>query len=505
MPASIQEIPVETLSHIFRCILSIESSPTFPLDLRLVCTRWRVVAEQTSELWPALVTGHGMEWTRRAIKFSKAAPLDITLPYAPDTARDRQELELLVLEQLYRIRTLNFTTHKITSDNLKLLVKPAPLLERVTMYNNAFHYPPSLNLGDDLFSVPPPRLTHLALTEAHLSPNFSALMSPLTHLHLKSCIIWLSIDDVLTTLSGLPQLQSFIWKPEFYATSMKPPVQREGQRIQMDHLVHLEMEDTFIIISTIMTHIALPPTCSIALDADVDGFAVEDLPDALDSAFLLHFATVFAPTPDRRYSVPGFTHLEILDHDEDDYGFAAVWSKPRCHRPAPATFKFSLFGEDQITEALPQILSHVLEQWPGTATSISHLTLFHSELCDEAQTWRTLFDHLEYLSYLETGGAAAETLYEALHEAEEMQLDCLHKITLRDMDLSIFEYTGYIREMEDRRKDHYNPPESRCPRKISFVNCTLMGEKLSRMDITLREAAGGEEKTYGKDIYGHDD
>ena len=77
-------LPSELLSFIFTLaaeipfMLDVEKR-WVPDTLRLVCSHWKRVAEETPTLWRNIDARNGVKWSQRAMEWSKSVSLDVCL------------------------------------------------------------------------------------------------------------------------------------------------------------------------------------------------------------------------------------------------------------------------------------------------------------------------------------------------------------------------------------------------------------------------------------------
>ncbi|KZV71506.1 hypothetical protein PENSPDRAFT_664388 [Peniophora sp. CONT] len=471
--------------HTERLFLDISLLADSALVLRLVCRHWRAVAEATPELWLSFVTDHGLAWTRRAIAWTKNLPLNIKLhPISPLFAtKDKRTQEVAVLAELPRIRHLTYRFR-----NAQVAPQIHGSAHELEMFNlfNGDDRQNLMTLSDHFFRVTSPRLTHVALSSASLSKNCLLLKAPLTHLELRTCVLWDTVKDLLRTFSTLPQLESFIWSrdvDDYVDSAINIKLRKEP--LEMANLSHFEMDHAVDVILAVMKHIILPPSCNIELIAEVD--EEYDDPDAflesLDDVFVRHLASVFPRSGSA--SFVGFQELSILDlEDEDDVGFTARWGGPLVTPEDPASSAgleiTLLFPVDESIGEVAEILIHMFRRWPGTASSITRLTVDHHDFFEDDRTWRTVFTCLKYLVDLDVEGLALRTLPQAFRQDDELRILSLSQLTVRGAMVSISEYQLYISEMERRRV--LPPLMDRCPRTITFIDCTIVNQKLFSSD-----------------------
>ncbi|VDB98179.1 unnamed protein product [Peniophora sp. CBMAI 1063] len=501
----IHNLPVETLSQIFVCLLTArDASTTFPLILRRVCKRWRAVAEQTPDIWTTLVTGHGIEWTRRSLDFSKKTPLDVTL-HSQGSAVQRIELETLILSRLYHIRTLVFTATAVPSEVARLFQAPAPLLQKLSI--NGEWARPSLDLGASFVHTPPPQLTHLRLAYARVPSTCPIFQAPLTHLRLIHCHVWDSVDSFIDTLTSLPQLESFstelaledMSRQHDSDSSSSPSEEHCGERLAMARLRAIRLEETIDDLRVIMPRLTLPRDCEVYLAPllfDVD-FDLDDLLASLDTICKPHLAASFQAGDNMDLTPRGFNRMEILEHEKEYRGcnpFTVTWTTT-LNDTGHDDMRFRLAVIIEHDDLLSEIVRHALEHWPGTSTCISHLYLSHDSIFSEPGSLTNALEHLGAVTDLDAEGCAARQLLETLYESEGL-IPGLESLTLRNLRLTDSAYQACISEMEARRVE-IRDPEMRIPRKLTLVNCTVMGKALTRMDVVLSEDASGEDEEEG--------
>ncbi|KZV67422.1 hypothetical protein PENSPDRAFT_754922, partial [Peniophora sp. CONT] len=516
----IHSIPAETVSHIFRDVYEDydeDNRPQLPLAflLRAVCQRWRVITENTPELWSDLVGPYGLEWTRRALAWSKDCSLDLYL--CADTrhsrhASDLDEAILLILPALHRssILQMSFHTESIAPPLIRqaLLSSSLPRLE--ALYIDGGFAKTQILDQESFAGEIPLQLEDLTLKFSTVPPSCLVFQAPLTTLSISNCSIWPSIDALLHTLSGLPLLETLsitvyshvdidilealplsATRPLDFSSSVRlPRLESIRVRMQVEHATYL------------FTRISFPTTCTIVVDADLDNIEFDNLAHiypALDYAFGEKLHAAF---PGDSQST-GFRSLslDIFQHDTAE-GVTIECQKPTPGSGSPELFHLAFLLGPQLPEleqfdTLSAITHYVLENWSATRRavsqlSISHPTLFNTDfaLVDaEISPWAQalmLFDTVESLVLFQTSLDIVDAFTGVV---EEVLLPRLRRIKIEGTRLTHSDYEDLVQDLKARIG-----PLQTSASTLKLVNCTLDGHHMSSMDTILKRGDRGIRK-----------
>ncbi|KZV60983.1 hypothetical protein PENSPDRAFT_320554 [Peniophora sp. CONT] len=397
----IHNIPTEILSHIFNSLRDSDDSaigkPPPALLLRSVCRRWRVVAEGTPNLWPEVVGSYGLEWTRRALQWSKNCLLDLSIR-RPDgqsrCTRDWSTSKSLLLAERHRIRNLSIlfdgTADDPRLDVQVMLTLPLPRLEMLVMDGTDLT---AVLLDEDTFSGEvPQRLKDLDLYACPILPTCPAFRAPLTSLKLYDCPVWTSMDALRDTLSGLPHLESFVWilllalqdeMIEFTRPPLSASTDSNSRLVRLPKLQAVNMRVPVEVATFFFTRVVVPPSCWVMVDVDLDNVTpenVDDLYPAMDAAFGEHLRTAFADDD----VGAGFRRVDIdAFQDGTVEGISISWTEPTT-RLGPGPFHLGFLPLHDNDENVPPIVlalvCHMLDHWPAAHRVVSELHNGHSRL-----------------------------------------------------------------------------------------------------------------------------
>ncbi|KAF5338715.1 hypothetical protein D9611_013364 [Ephemerocybe angulata] len=287
-PAPMSRFPIEILTEIFLA-LTIEAFlephsnfevPELPSRVpSQVCSEWRRVLLNYPPYWTKIVLGgfSQKEWFDELAKRSKGRPLDVRVysdPYHPTHVRREQPVTNLdhAMHRISQIRSLevyaNFSELQVAFVRLRHPVK-APFLESLVVEK----YP---------YSMSPARMEDMEISRQELRklPKKAGRISAPLLRHLKShCysrvlllgpfrglrkveitdtryLEILTHNELLESLSGLPELEELICKAE-----LSGPENSSGEHVSLPRLKHLTLwtsaEPFHIVLSAIEAH----PSC----------------------------------------------------------------------------------------------------------------------------------------------------------------------------------------------------------------------------------------------------
>ncbi|KAH9846357.1 hypothetical protein C2E23DRAFT_744311 [Lenzites betulinus] len=224
LQSPVQRVPNDLLSTIFTiAVLDGEEEDSITLsNFMLVCQYWREVAVNTPMLWTRIAMGTHRSVDRALLKLdrSRTAPLHISLDFSPRMEHGTVSTESIITAMdlmrpaIWRWKTFHLTVPSRPQAHVALTrcKEQAPLLEVVSIH--VAH-----SMQEDHYSTPPlplferytPRLRSTSFT----SFNFNwdpALLNNLRVLKLGG--YWNgfspSVDVILTTLRGCPQLEELV-------------------------------------------------------------------------------------------------------------------------------------------------------------------------------------------------------------------------------------------------------------------------------------------------------
>ncbi|KZV67420.1 hypothetical protein PENSPDRAFT_754920 [Peniophora sp. CONT] len=463
MSPPIHFIPTETLANIFICVLDAENQllpmrrALLPpaLLLRSVCQRWHAVAEDTSALWPDLVGPYGLEWTRRALLWSKNCSLDIYLCNNEHLSRRITDWDAsipLVLAEMHRAQKLVIECDHWDSARIvrQALLPYLPRLVELYIDGKYAGAPDETSFAGET----PDRLKYLTLNSCTISPMCPMFRAPLTSLKLNGCLIWTSMDEFMHALSRLPHLEIFEWAVYFWTdeeTVATLPLAASTE--SNPHMVHLpclqsiKISAQIEVITYLFTHVTLPASCSAVIDADTNQIGTEEMQEllsSLDSAFAKLLRAAF-PDDDPN---TGYGSLTIDTFQaEIPEGVSFAWSRPTT-RTAPPHFHLAFLPpHDHDGHAHPDLLliaCHILNNWPAAHRALvqlrnEHPTFFHTEpdsIYPEDQPWAQILRPLRSVEYLETHHTIHGLADALAIRHPNIILPRLQHVTIRDTGVS---------------------------------------------------------------------
>ncbi|KZV67421.1 hypothetical protein PENSPDRAFT_754921 [Peniophora sp. CONT] len=526
MSSPIHTLPAEIVSHVFRDLLEdyVEDAPIDITDLdssasrreklppalllRSVCLRWRAIAENTSELWPDIVGPYGLEWTRRALAWSKDCSLDLYLRAGiryPRHVKDFEEAIPIILPELHRVRKLYVVFHSDSS--VPQLIQQAlsssslPRLELLHVngaYNNVHLLGPKSFAGEV-----PRQLRNLALDFCALPPTCLVFQAPLTSLSISDCTIWTSMNALLDTLAGLPYLESFSLSVHSWASASPfetPPLSQLTAFDASKSLIMPRLKDISLCMQVesaiyLFTHISFPTSCSIVVDADLSNVELEDLEPhlypALDNAFGQKLRAAF-PEDDQS---TGFCKLSLdvyqKSHEE---GITIKCQDPTPNSGGPALFHLAFMPGHQLPDVeefdtMSAIAYYVLEHWPATHCTVTqiivdHPTIFSPSLPsidEDINPWAsvfTLFDNVERIVL----AAGFEDIVDAFAGNVEdiLLLPRLRHIEIERSKLSADDLSNIIRDLQVR-----TGPLETSVSTLKLTTCFLEGIDVPVMNAVI--------------------
>ena len=211
--SSISRLPAELLLGIFELLardkmdvyIGMEQPPW--VEVSHVCSQWRHIALECPRLWSHIQCSLHPRWTMEMLKRSKMVP--ITVDCRPIFGSNAASVITAALEQLSRIEDLTLALSKLPKHNeiFSSLSRAAPLLHSFQIYTEDSQ----AMLPENIFSGPggAPQLRKLSLDGCDFHWK-SELLHSLTHLTVASVSTEcrLSVDELVTTLGHIPQLES---------------------------------------------------------------------------------------------------------------------------------------------------------------------------------------------------------------------------------------------------------------------------------------------------------
>ncbi|VDC00624.1 unnamed protein product [Peniophora sp. CBMAI 1063] len=499
--APIHRIPVEALAHIFCCVLQPGGQKPSPhrertppaLLLRSICRRWRAVAEDTSSLWPDIVGRHGFEWTRRALSWSKECSLNIHLcdisygQYRDKRMTDWDASVALVIAEIHRARSIAIECEPVYTPLVRQALRSA--LRRLETLD--VRYIDALD-ASSLAGEVPTRLKDLALAGITAPLGCPALMAPLTSLHVCECIIWASMDELLCTLSNLPNLENFEWTqfiPTQAYTFLIPPLHASTESrpklILLARLRTIYVRTCVECITYLLTHIASPNSCNVTVDAYIETSGSEDMDQllpALDSAFGKSLRAAF-PISDEREGYQSLTIDGFEGYMSE--GMTFIWTKPTAIT-APTCFHLGFLpahdSDGQASPILLVIAEHILDHWTVTHRALSHLRLVHPTFYDiidpespepQGRPWSRILRLLQSLEHLEAhhnvcGLGDALTL-----GSSGITNPHLQRIDIQEASLSEGEFFDLINSIRMSNSYFYQHGSVRRSRILRLLDCDV--------------------------------
>jgi hypothetical protein len=176
-----------------------------------VCSRWRMVAVNTPELW-ALVPCWTSDRTAKVLKRAKEAPLKVKYREVYVQNRDQRNHDLLdLLGRIDRVRHLELQCHNFSVEEtggalVNALYRRAPILEHLRIVDP--RNSGSIRIDSaQLFSQQAPRLRHLWFESCTLVPSDFLRFSSLQTLRLRK-VKSLSLKCFMRSLGAMPALRN---------------------------------------------------------------------------------------------------------------------------------------------------------------------------------------------------------------------------------------------------------------------------------------------------------
>lgn len=516
---AIHRLPVETLTHVFRYL--VQEEPVAKLDrlppaliLRSVCRHWNAVAEATPELWVQIIGPYGLRWTCRALLLSKNTPLDLTIVDRTSEDRGFKDVHFalpLLKNERHRIRKLKIHFGEFLDDSQcdieALFSLPLPMLEELDLEDET---PFDYILDENALSGEIPANLKLLRVYSYTGvlSNSLLLRAPLTTLTIEDSPTWLSMDEVLATLSVLPQLENFTWKVfvmTYNEDLIFEPLPLSASSEPSSVLIHLPCLRTIDILAQIeliaylMTRTVLPSSCNIIVHADMDNIPegpVDEVWVALDHAFGNRLRTAFPEDT----GCNGFRTFKMQSYMEDMASGATLSWKDPTSTTGPESFTLGFLpwweGEaPHIHEAAIFIISHILSHWPATCRAISHFCIEHhglilpdNEVGDpESQPWTRILRLVPSVQSIEVNcthrGIHISGLIDSLSiRSPDSVLPNLQRVDVRDTDITLADFTNFLNVLNSRR--------SACaphPPKLWLLGCTLDGQEIPDVCAKSRE------------------
>jgi hypothetical protein len=230
----IARLPVETLQRIFGhvvdldmacrevCILNceceidpVERTATTLKACIQVCSHWRAVALETSELWARSINFNRdhHKWMERMVDLSNQRPIEIgafsIVPLDDGAARKRVVCHTLQRAS-HRIQSIGITAYdEYVPDIINNMSKPAPILESLTFYvaGEGPHSIPVHGVRPTLFCGHFPRLRNLEVRDMDVVGDQFLLPAPtLTHLRLGG-FSYQQFRRIVQMLQNMPLLE----------------------------------------------------------------------------------------------------------------------------------------------------------------------------------------------------------------------------------------------------------------------------------------------------------
>lgn len=484
MPArspAIHALPAETISHIFRYLVrqELDSIPEHheklppALILRSVCRRWYAVVLDTTELWVELVGPYGIEWTRQALALSKNLPLDLKIGSGQTSWQSREIKDvshflLLLKGEKHRIRDLKVDCYARPYDLEREIIRalftaPLPALESLNLRHIKHTLDESLPSG-----ATPPQLKELILYSCTMTVKCVLLHAPLTTLDVIDSPIWTSTDELLDTLSHLPQLEVFHWgvmlttynqhnRPSFNPLPISAALYPTRTLIHLPHLQSLDMLTQAEYIAHIMAHIVFPTSCEISAKLDLANVSraasIDEFCVVLDLVFGRRLRAAF-PDDD---GPSGFQIMKLDCFIEDlTAGVTVEWSEPISPSgPQWFTIGFLPFlgGEDEYVRAESMaILRHILTHWPSTVHGVTRLISEHNGFYTapeagvsiEDQPWTQLLGYVPTLESIYIKHDIQGLPDALMYHAANLTLPHLRRLDVGRLEFTLDQWTGLM-------------------------------------------------------------
>ncbi|KZV66145.1 hypothetical protein PENSPDRAFT_655152 [Peniophora sp. CONT] len=501
-------LPNELLSDIFRLFGEAydEKRSCSAITLRSVCQRWKNVAESTPELWTGMLMQYGIEWTRRAVKWSKDLSLDLRIRQDSQATMVKRSDEwkqsaTLTLAEMERLRSLDLSPYLLGTEVVENLLsaRPAPRLESLIIVGPS-NIARALNLRNNLFhGSSPQRLRTVSFSYVTVSPKCPIFRShSMTSLNLWQCNVWTTIDHVLDSLVSMPKLESFNWCNESSPEEIErrslppmPPKKRKGKPATLHRLRTFAIRQQAQIVLGVFSQIVIPPSCEIELDFHLD-FAtsradLSALLSGLDIAIGTHFAKLF-PSKNVNH---GYTVLLLGPFwlsDPHERGFSVTWATPTTKDIGELALGFC--PPDSSTDyPLVDILTYMLSRWSHARSAITRVEIDQPEIFEEGGTpadsrtiatrWTQAFSHLNALETLAATIDAGPRVPEFLM-VDTTILPHLSQVYFVESDLPKDALATLAEAFSRRCEEHNRPPVT-----IAFEGCMVGGVQMTQMCLLL--------------------
>ncbi|KAI0064196.1 hypothetical protein BV25DRAFT_1823153 [Artomyces pyxidatus] len=317
--APISRLPPEIMSRVFSfCVPDLHAYDTNLEWIKIshVCTRWRTVALNSTNIWSEVYLQWGEEWVGEMLARSKGTPVDIVGSHNAGLTRRKVGDIVKHLPHTRSIEIGNYWDRKTLGDvnavhQLCLgLHAPAPILESISLTSHEVHmhhpYPLFNNSAPHLraiylynftgFPWTPCFATNLVQLDIVLNLKFTGdhdMPSP-------------SIDEVLDVLRHSRALEYLVLVRCF------GPIRggrRPGHRIvDLPHLLLCTLGMTSLSDSLhIIKHISIPPSAELRIVLNID-------PNIADETF----GTVFSSLSERITNTEDMPFYEVIVRYSDD-------------------------------------------------------------------------------------------------------------------------------------------------------------------------------------------
>ncbi|KZV67428.1 hypothetical protein PENSPDRAFT_754926 [Peniophora sp. CONT] len=497
----IHNLPAELLSCIFEAYVKppLNSSPS---RLRMVCKRWRDIAEATPYIWSGMILGCGRQWTQRALKWSGVCPIDLD-GTAGSSRDDWHDCMLLSLDHIHRIRDLllefpaGHYRLRIAHIMSMLEDRAAPLLEvfHLDGHDSRRAQP---ELGGSFMSTPPPRLRDVKLSRCAITLRCPILHAPqLAHLTIDDCTLWTNVNEVLKTLRALPQLEHFHWRERDFPIDNftdSTLLSSRGTGIDSTRMLNLRSlsirHDAEVIVH-ILACVEIPPNCQLLLNTDLFHNPVSAaLVDAMDRVLSPYLSARF-PTG----SGKGFAGFAVTEfHDRPDHGITAKWSmESDIDKMIDGDEDFSLTfhgGNSREDEKL-DLIWRMIDRWPATGVAVKRIAAWHDALFETdpavfAQglpSWATTLNKFAVVEELLVSGTATAFLPELLSSPYVRLFPMLRHIAIQWAGYESSEASLLVEALLQRHNGHGKPTAA--PSRIVLEDCEVDGVTQPRREVLV--------------------
>ncbi|TFY64857.1 hypothetical protein EVG20_g5804 [Dentipellis fragilis] len=287
--STISRLPSELIALIFKALAAAHRESIYPytwgqrgwhrlgwIRVTHVCRYWREIAIQNSSLWCSIDTGLGLPFLEEQLARSKSSPISWSIH---SDISPRQIA--LVSQHLFHIKHLSCTDLLGRPGEFaeKVLTRPAPLLERLTITESTYSGQSQLLtiLPSGIFADSTPSLRCLSIRGAQL-PWLLPTLSNLVELKINAVTTALystPSGSACSPINGrpipassliyyaLPQMRSL--RTLHLAACLPEPTTEGHEIVDMPYLEDLRLTGEVTSCGQLINHIIIPPRCRLLL------------------------------------------------------------------------------------------------------------------------------------------------------------------------------------------------------------------------------------------------